>query len=396
MGLVFDASKARGEDLGEATEVFEKQAKTLFKQAKGLGFELVITPVVFMGEGHVRAFRENGEKNNPPLAVNNIKGLLDVFEGMESVDGPSQICKSLKELKDTQHVFDSVLVITSSVSGGRGEGRLRAESPKDTFESLQGLAGAFTKEYSDDPVPIVTMLHNTHATDEGFDPNALRILSHAGVGNPKYFPVPYDTPIEFDPLKSKGTGAYMAAGGGGAALPRWVLPVTLIGAVGFGLSQCLFDQDINDAPDEPEYVEPAPDFTDRFDDGVLTFSGDDIQFDKGSAVIKAESQPVIDQYAQYLSENPDNIYSLHFVGHASPEGDARVNMDLSKDRARAVVTALQEHPDYDISIRMQAIGCGEEIPKYTAQGLQDFLASRRVEVFQNNDWGFDPKCEYAQ
>ena len=99
-----------------------------------------------------------------------------------------------------------------------------------------------------------------------------------------------------------------------------------------------------------------------------------IQFELGTARILPESLPVLQQVAWLLLEDP-RIIHLVVEGHASPEGQATDNYDLSIRRARAVWEELVRagvHVD-----RLSYRGMGEALP---AEGTAaDLAASRRVE-----------------
>jgi len=66
-----------------------------------------------------------------------------------------------------------------------------------------------------------------------------------------------------------------------------------------------------------------------------------IQFDKGAAVIKPESFALMDEIAKAMKEN-DKIKKVLIEGHTSAEGEAAANMKLSDDRAKAVMKGLVE------------------------------------------------------
>ena len=66
-----------------------------------------------------------------------------------------------------------------------------------------------------------------------------------------------------------------------------------------------------------------------------------IMFEKGSAEIKQESQPVIDAVADVLVKNPD-VQLVEVGGHASQEGGAAFNRNLTQQRVDSVVKALTD------------------------------------------------------
>lgn len=63
-----------------------------------------------------------------------------------------------------------------------------------------------------------------------------------------------------------------------------------------------------------------------------------INFETGKSSIKAESLPLIDQLAEMLTNDPSIKISIE--GHTDNTGTPAVNMTLSQDRSKAVMTAL--------------------------------------------------------
>jgi outer membrane protein OmpA-like peptidoglycan-associated protein len=63
-----------------------------------------------------------------------------------------------------------------------------------------------------------------------------------------------------------------------------------------------------------------------------------IYFNTGKSTIKAESFPELDKLANILNTNPDVAVSIE--GHTDNQGNAAKNLQLSKDRAKAVKTYL--------------------------------------------------------
>ena len=75
-------------------------------------------------------------------------------------------------------------------------------------------------------------------------------------------------------------------------------------------------------------------------DGKIVIT-EQVQFDKGGAAIKTESNGLLDEIAKTIKDN-DKIKKISVEGHTSAEGDAGANMKLSADRANAVMKALIE------------------------------------------------------
>lgn len=64
-----------------------------------------------------------------------------------------------------------------------------------------------------------------------------------------------------------------------------------------------------------------------------------IQFKKGSAGIEDDSKPVLDAVAEVLKKNPD-LQLVEVGGHASKEGDAGFNKNLTQKRVESVSKEL--------------------------------------------------------
>lgn len=104
-----------------------------------------------------------------------------------------------------------------------------------------------------------------------------------------------------------------------------------------------------------------------------------IYFDFDSAVIKPESEPTLQAIAEMLKDHPSlNVY---VVGHTDMTGTLEYNLNLSENRANAVVQKLIQ--DYGISTaRLQAKGVGPLSPVSTNQTEQGRKQNRRVELVQ--------------
>jgi outer membrane protein OmpA-like peptidoglycan-associated protein len=64
-----------------------------------------------------------------------------------------------------------------------------------------------------------------------------------------------------------------------------------------------------------------------------------IQFESGKALIKPESNGLLDEIAKVMKD-ATQIKKVEVQGHASSEGDAAGNKKLSDDRAKAVMAAI--------------------------------------------------------
>ena len=105
------------------------------------------------------------------------------------------------------------------------------------------------------------------------------------------------------------------------------------------------------------------------------FQLEPIQFDSGSANIRAESIPTLDQAAELLLANTSA--SVNIEGHTDDQGADDFNLALSQDRAQAVLDYLVgQGVDTE---RLTAAGFGEANPiadNTTEEGRQD---NRRIE-----------------
>jgi len=102
----------------------------------------------------------------------------------------------------------------------------------------------------------------------------------------------------------------------------------------------------------------------------------DIHFDVDKAVIKPESQPIVDQIAALLKGSPQLAVSIE--GHTDNTGAAAHNKTLSQQRAEAVVAALVKQ-GIDAK-RMTAVGWGQEKPVADNRSEEGRAKNRRVEI----------------
>jgi outer membrane protein OmpA-like peptidoglycan-associated protein len=102
-----------------------------------------------------------------------------------------------------------------------------------------------------------------------------------------------------------------------------------------------------------------------------------IYFDTGKAVVKPESKQTLDVIAQLLTENKE--LNLYVVGHTDDTGSGAVNLELSRQRAAAVVDALVK--SYQIpTARLQAQGVGPYAPAGNNTSDAGKQKNRRVEL----------------
>lgn len=103
----------------------------------------------------------------------------------------------------------------------------------------------------------------------------------------------------------------------------------------------------------------------------------DILFDTGKADVKPESAAALEQIALLLQKNPS--LTLFVVGHTDNVGTLTGNLDLSKRRAAAVVTALTTKHGI-AAARLKADGVGPLAPVATNDNDAGRAKNRRVEL----------------
>jgi outer membrane protein OmpA-like peptidoglycan-associated protein/Tfp pilus assembly protein PilF len=103
----------------------------------------------------------------------------------------------------------------------------------------------------------------------------------------------------------------------------------------------------------------------------------DIYFDFASAEIQKKSFIVLDNFVDFLNENPNLTFEIH--GHTDDVGNDQSNMALSKERAKTVYNYLL---DKGINAsRMNYLGFGEERPIATNETDAGRAQNRRTEFF---------------
>lgn len=108
-------------------------------------------------------------------------------------------------------------------------------------------------------------------------------------------------------------------------------------------------------------------------DGFLTYY---INFDTGKATIKPESEGSINQIAALLKGAPALKVSIE--GHTDNVGTPESNMQLSEDRAKAVMDAVVAKGIG--AERMTAVGRGQDAPVADNRKEEGRALNRRVEV----------------
>ena len=102
-----------------------------------------------------------------------------------------------------------------------------------------------------------------------------------------------------------------------------------------------------------------------------------IYFDINSDRLRSESDPVLQEIAAALGNNPS--WQLAIDGHTDSTGGPEANMQLSSKRADAVRTALVTQHGIDGS-RLSTRGYGATVPKDTNDTADGRARNRRVEL----------------
>lgn len=103
----------------------------------------------------------------------------------------------------------------------------------------------------------------------------------------------------------------------------------------------------------------------------------DISFDTGSATIKADLRPILDQFATSLRNNPRA--EVRIVGHTDSSGSDAVNRPLSEDRAASTRDYLAARGVAFERIQIEGRGASQPVASNdTAAGR---ARNRRVEIF---------------
>ena len=113
------------------------------------------------------------------------------------------------------------------------------------------------------------------------------------------------------------------------------------------------------------------------DSGRIALYG--IYFDTDKATIKPESKPTLDEIAALMKSQP--ALKLIVVGHTDSAGDYQHNLNLSKQRAQAVMQALIKH--YSIAgNRLKAEGVAYLAPAASNRSDKGRSLNRRVELIE--------------
>lgn len=102
-----------------------------------------------------------------------------------------------------------------------------------------------------------------------------------------------------------------------------------------------------------------------------------IHFDFDKSAILPESEPTLAEIAKLMAQKP--TLKLFVVGHTDNKGDLSYNLNLSEERARAVVTALTQKYGVEGS-RLVAKGVGQLCPVASNTTDEGRALNRRVEL----------------
>lgn len=125
-------------------------------------------------------------------------------------------------------------------------------------------------------------------------------------------------------------------------------------------------------PAEPE-PEPEPEGTDTRDELNALFEANPIQFNSGSAEIKNESFPILDQAVELLS-NTEAAFEIQ--GYTDITGNASANQTLSELRAQAVLDYLVANGSSGDQLTSNGYGPTEEFGE--GDSPDALAANRRV------------------
>jgi outer membrane protein OmpA-like peptidoglycan-associated protein len=103
----------------------------------------------------------------------------------------------------------------------------------------------------------------------------------------------------------------------------------------------------------------------------------DVSFDTGRSDIKSNFRPVLERFAQTLSENPAATVTI--IGHTDSVGDDSVNQPLSVNRASSTRSYLAQRGVSSNRITIE--GRGEREPIASNDDANGRARNRRVEIY---------------
>jgi OOP family OmpA-OmpF porin len=112
---------------------------------------------------------------------------------------------------------------------------------------------------------------------------------------------------------------------------------------------------------------------------LLSLTGVNFEFDK--SVLTVEAQNTLDEAVELLRDT-DEMIEVRVEGHTDSIGSEQYNMQLSQERAEAVVQYLAENGVNDTLLK--AVGMGEGFPVASNDTKQGRAENRRVDFVVNN------------
>ena len=103
----------------------------------------------------------------------------------------------------------------------------------------------------------------------------------------------------------------------------------------------------------------------------------DISFDTGRAAIKPNMRPILDRFAQTLTDN--TATHIRIVGHTDSTGSDAINNPLSLDRANSARNYLMDRGV--ASSRIDTAGRGDREPVADNSSEAGRAHNRRIEIF---------------
>lgn len=101
----------------------------------------------------------------------------------------------------------------------------------------------------------------------------------------------------------------------------------------------------------------------------------DVQFETNKSEITYTTRLILKAFTEYLLTHEK--YSISIIGHTDNVGSAEANLQLSRDRAEAVLRCFVEH---GVAVsRLDANGCGESNPKASNNDETGRAVNRRTE-----------------
>jgi outer membrane protein OmpA-like peptidoglycan-associated protein len=159
----------------------------------------------------------------------------------------------------------------------------------------------------------------------------------------------------------------------------WVPLIAMLGViVGCSSTAILHERDpllVSAAPPAPPPPPPEPERVEVKREKIQV--NEKIHFEFDSDKIREESFDLLDEISRVINAHPQ-IVKLRVEGHTDPRGSREYNLDLSKRRARSVMTYLVEKGDVDPE-RLEKEGYGFDQPIASNDDEEGMAKNRRVE-----------------